>query len=81
MQEKEKRSVADEVRIRREKSDGITRNVLLEKNRRSYAVFLHYHFSFLSDFVSSLFGCEEWLRAQMRRMVAREATAEMFDAW
>ena len=74
-------SVADEVRLRRERSDGISRNVLLEKNRRSYAISLHYHLSSLSDFVSSLFGCEEWLRAQLKKMVAREAIAEVFAAW
>ena len=74
-------SISDEIRLRRERSDGITKNVVLEKNRKSYAISLHYHFSFLNDFVSSLFGCEEWLRFQLRKMIAREAMSEIFAAW
>lgn len=51
------------------------------QNRRSISVLLYYHLSFLSDFISSLFGCEEWLRVKVRLVITSEALAELFTAW
>ena len=42
---------------------------------------LHAHFSLLNDFVSSLFGLEQWLRDKMRIVVCSEVKAYVFAKW
>ena len=48
---------------------------------RNAAVMLAAHFSGLNDFVSSLFGLEQWLRGKMKLIAVTEAKAFVFRIW
>lgn len=51
------------------------------ERRPCVAIMLHAHMTTLSDFISSLFGCEEWLRKKIKFLLASEAVAETFSLW
>jgi hypothetical protein len=48
---------------------------------RNSALMLAAHFGGVDDFVSSLFGLEQWLRDKMRLIVNTEAKAYVFRTW
>jgi hypothetical protein len=48
---------------------------------RCAALVLAAHFSQVQDFVTSLFGMEQWLRDKMRLVVNTEAKAYVFRTW
>ena len=64
-----------------EHSTDVARNLLFQGNGRSSALILHFHISSLPNFIPSLFGCEEWLRAEMKKIVKHEVVAEIFAVW
>ena len=70
-----------------EKDKNFRKSIQLSKDfhsntrRRCIAMLLYFHFSFLSDNISSLFGCECWLRKMMKKKLNFEVQKEIFDAW
>jgi hypothetical protein len=51
------------------------------ERRPCVALLLHSHVTSLGGYISSLFGCEEWLRKKIRFLLASEALAETFSLW
>ena len=51
------------------------------ERRPCVALLLHSHVTSLGGYVSSLFGCEEWLRKKVKFLLASEALAETFSLW
>ena len=49
--------------------------------RRCKSALLHAHLSQLPDYLPSLFGCEQWLRCQLKALVTLEVKTELFAAW
>ena len=67
--------------IIKERSTDVARNLLLQGSGRNSALMLHCHISSLPDFIPSLFGCEEWLRAEIKKIVRHEVVAVIFAVW
>ena len=77
----EKNDEKYDLSIMKEGSTDVARNLLSQGSGRSSALMLHFHISSLPDFIPSLFGCEEWLRAEMKKIVKHEVVAEIFAIW
>ena len=77
-----KSKINDDVRENESKKKIENKNALIIKeNKRSAAVMMHYHLSLLPSFIPSLFGCEEWLRIEIKKVLRHEVKGEIFTAW
>ncbi|KAJ1428250.1 hypothetical protein B484DRAFT_396908 [Ochromonadaceae sp. CCMP2298] len=56
-------------------------NALYGEQIRSAPLMLHAHFCRTNDFVTSLFGLEQWLRDKIKSVVAMEVKATIFRRW
>jgi hypothetical protein len=73
--------LAEKVKNTRETLDQGFLTISAAERRQSVAILLNSHMVTLSDYVSSLFGCEEWLRKKIKFLLASEALAETFSLW
>jgi hypothetical protein len=73
--------LAEKIKNTRESLDQGFLTFSASERRPCAAILLHSHMATLSDYVSSLFGCEEWLRKKIKFLLASEALAETFSLW